>query len=151
MKKAVITGSFDPITRGHEYLIRQAVEIFDEVVVAIGVNGEKKTMFSLEQRKKWISDTFVGCDKVKVLSYNGLTADFCKMNNIKFIVRGLRNTIDFEYESLMAETNRALNTDIETVFFTTPACLRHISSTLVRDVIKNNGDVSMFLPEKVKI
>lgn len=151
MKKAVITGSFDPITRGHEYLIRQAVEIFDEVVVAIGINGEKKTMFSLEQRKKWISDTFVGCDKVKVLSYNGLTADFCKMNNIKFIVRGLRNTIDFEYESLMAETNRALNTDIETVFFTTPANLRHISSTLVRDVIKNNGNVSMFLPEKVKI
>ena len=96
MKKAVITGSFDPITKGHEYLIRQAVEIFDEVFVAIGVNGEKKTMFSLEQRKKWISDTFDGCDKIKVLSYNGLTADFCKKNDIKFIVRGLRNTVDFD-------------------------------------------------------
>ncbi len=151
MKKAVITGAFDPITKGHEYLIRRAAEIFDEVVVAIGVNGEKKPMFGLEQRKKWICDAFEGCDKVKVLSYNGLTADFCKKNGIRFIVRGLRNTVDFEYESIMAETNRDLNPDVETVFFITPANLRHVSSTLVRDVINNKGDVSAFIPEKVKI
>ena len=150
MKTAIFAGSFDPITRGHEDIVLQALPLFDEIIIAIGVNIDKKYAFPLEKRIKWIENTFVEYSKVKVVSYKGLTVDFCKKINADFIIRGLRNTTDFEYESIIAEANKKLNPEVETVFFLSDPSLRCISSTVVRDVLKNKGDVSAFIPEKSK-
>ena len=150
MKTAVFAGSFDPITRGHEDIVLQALPLFDEIIIAIGVNIDKKYAFPLEKRIKWIENTFAEYPKVKVVSYQGLTVDFCKKMNARFIIRGLRNTTDFEYESIIAEANKKLNPEVETVFFLADPTLRCVSSTVVRDVLKNNGDVSAFIPEKSK-
>ena len=148
MKIAIFAGSFDPITRGHEDIMLQAMPLFDEIIIAIGVNIDKKYAFPLEKRIKWIENTFAEYPKVKVVSYEGLTVNLCKKMNAGFIIRGLRNTTDFEYESIIAEANRKLNPDVETVFFLSDPNLRCVSSTVVRDVLKNNGDISAFIPEK---
>lgn len=148
MKIAIFAGSFDPITRGHEDIMLQAMPLFDEIIIAIGVNIDKKYAFPLEQRIKWIENTFAEYPKVKVVSYEGLTVNLCKKMNAGFIIRGLRNTTDFEYESIIAEANKKLNHDVETVFFLSEPSLRCVSSTVVRDVLKNNGDISAFIPEK---
>lgn len=148
MKIGIFAGSFDPITRGHEDIVLQALPLFDEIIVAIGVNIDKKYAFPLEQRIKWIENTFFEYPKVKVVSYEGLTVDLCKKMSANFIIRGLRNTTDFEYESIIAEANKKLNHDVETVFFLSEPSLRCVSSTVVRDVLKNNGDISAFIPEK---
>ena len=148
MKIGVFAGSFDPITRGHEDIVLQALPLFDEIIVAIGVNIDKKYAFPLEKRVKWIENTFAEYPKVKVISYQGLTVDLCRNMNAGFIIRGLRNTADFEYESIIAEANKKLASDIETVFFLSDPNLRCISSTVVRDLVKNNADLTAFIPEK---
>lgn len=148
MKIGIFAGSFDPITRGHEDIVLKAMPLFDRIVIAIGVNIDKKSAFPLEDRIKWIENTFAEYPKVKVVSYEGLTVDLCKNMNANFIIRGLRNTTDFEYESIIAEANKKLNPDIETVFLLSDPNLRCISSTVVRDLIKNGVDMRSFIPEK---
>ena len=149
MRRALFPGSFDPITLGHYDIINRGVKLFDEVVVAIGINSEKKYMFSLEQRKHFIEEAFKNEPKVKVVTYEGLTIDFCKEMNIDFILRGLRNPADFEFEKAIAHTNRKLS-KIETVFLLTAARTSYISSSIVRDVIRNNGDYTKLVPNSVK-
>jgi pantetheine-phosphate adenylyltransferase len=148
MKKAVFPGSFDPITLGHEDIILRALPLFDEIVIAIGVNASKKYMFSLEQRKSFIEETFKDYNNVSVVTYKGLTVDFCQQNNIDYIIRGLRNPADFEFEKAIAHTNRDLAL-VETVFLLTAAKTSYISSSIVRDVLRNGGNVSTLVPSAV--
>ncbi|MFJ1474344.1 pantetheine-phosphate adenylyltransferase [Capnocytophaga cynodegmi] len=150
MKRALFPGSFDPITLGHYDIIHRALDLFDEIVVAIGVNNDKNYMFSVEQRKNFIEKAFADESKVKVTTYQGLTVDFCKEINAQFILRGLRNPADFEFEKAIAHTNRTLS-KIETVFLLTAASTSFISSSIVRDVIRNNGDYTVLVPKSVKI
>ena len=150
MRKAVFPGSFDPFTLGHLDVIKRGVALFDEVIIAIGINADKKYMFSLAQRKKFIEDCFLENPKVKVVTYKGLTVDFCIKNNIDFILRGLRNPADFEFEKAIAHTNRDL-AKIETVFLLTAASTSYISSSIVRDVIRHNGDYTKLVPKTVRV
>lgn len=150
MKRAIFPGSFDPITLGHYDIIKRGIKLFDEVVIAIGINAEKKYMFSLEQRQRYIEDAFKNEPKVKVVTYRGLTIDFCKEIDADFILRGLRNPADFEFEKAIAHTNRKLS-EIETVFLLTSSGKSYISSSIVRDVIRNNGDYTSLVPDTVKI
>jgi pantetheine-phosphate adenylyltransferase len=149
MRRAIFPGSFDPITLGHYDIIKRGVHLFDEIIVAIGINAEKKYMFNLEQRKQFIEQAFKDEPKVKVLTYKGMTVDFCKEIDAKFILRGLRNPADFEFEKAIAHTNRKLS-KIETVFLLTAANTSYISSSIVRDVIRNNGNYSILVPDSVK-
>ena len=146
MKKAVFPGSFDPITIGHEDIIRRGLDLFDEIVVAVGVNANKRYQFSLEERLAFIQATFKDDPKIKVTTYQGLTVDFCKQINADFILRGLRNPADFEFEKAIAHTNRTL-TEIETVFLLTASNKDFISSSIVRDVLRNQGDIKAFVPK----
>lgn len=148
MRKAIFPGSFDPITNGHFDIIKRGVSLFDEVIVAIGVNAEKKYMFSLEDRKRFIEEAFKDEPKVKVITYSGLTIDLCKKEKADFILRGLRNPADFEFEKAIAHTNRVMS-KIETVFLLTAARTSFISSSIVRDVLRNGGDISQLVPESV--
>ncbi|WP_291136716.1 pantetheine-phosphate adenylyltransferase [Flavobacterium sp. UBA7663] len=148
MKKAIFPGSFDPITNGHYDIIKRGVSLFDEVIVAIGVNAEKKYMFSLEDRKRFIEEAFKDEPKVKVITYSGLTIDLCKKENAEFILRGLRNPADFEFEKAIAHTNRVMS-KIETVFLLTAARTSFISSSIVRDVLRNGGDITQLVPKSV--
>lgn len=150
MKKAIFPGSFDPITLGHYDIIERGVTLFDELIIAIGVNASKKYMFSLEERKKFIEDSFKHEPKIKVVTYEGLTVDFCQKNDVEFILRGLRNPADFEFEKAIAHTNRDL-APIETVFLLTAASTSYISSSIVRDVIRNNGDYTKLVPSLVRV
>ena len=148
MKKAIFPGSFDPITNGHFDIIKRGVSLFDEVIVAIGVNAEKKYMFSLKDRKRFIEEAFKDEPKVKVITYSGLTIDLCKKEKANFILRGLRNPADFEFEKAIAHTNRVMS-KIETVFLLTAARTSFISSSIVRDVLRNGGDITQLVPESV--
>jgi len=149
MRRAVFPGSFDPITMGHYDIIERGVTLFDEVILAIGVNSAKKYMFSLEQRLRFLKETFKDEPKIKVMSYKGLTVDFCKEQKSEFILRGLRNPGDFEFEKAIAHTNRKLS-GIETVFLLTSSGKSYISSSIVRDVIRNGGDCSDLVPAIVR-
>lgn len=146
---AVFPGSFDPITKGHEDLILRASSLFDKVIVAIGVNSSKKSHFSTSQRLAFIEQTFVTKPNISVDTFEGLTIDYCKTMNAHFILRGLRNTLDFDYEKSIAQLNSQLAPDIETFFLATSAEFSGINSTIVREIISNGGDVSMFLPTNV--
>lgn len=150
MKKAVFPGSFDPITLGHYDIISRGLTLFDEIVLAVGVNADKKYMFSLEERKRFLSDTFKEDPRISVKTYHGLTVDFCIKENAPFILRGLRNPADFEFEKAIAHTNRYLE-KIETVFLLTSSGKSYISSSIVRDVIRNGGNYSGLVPEGVKL
>ncbi len=150
MRKAIFPGSFDPITLGHEDIIRRGIPLFDEIVIAIGVNAEKKYMFSLEERKRFIEETFKNEPKISIVIYEGLTIELCQKINANFILRGLRNPADFEFEKAIAHTNRRMS-KIETVFLLTAAKTSFISSSIVRDVIRNNGQYKLLVPESVKV
>ncbi|MBP2830790.1 pantetheine-phosphate adenylyltransferase [Aquimarina sp. U1-2] len=150
MRRAVFPGSFDPITLGHYDIIKRGLTLFDEIIIAIGINADKKYMFSLEERKQFIEKSFIGEYKIKVMTYKGLTVDFCKQQQASFILRGLRNPADFEFEKAIAHTNRKLS-EIETVFLLTSSGKSYISSSIVRDVIRNGGDFSGLVPDTVNI
>lgn len=150
MRKAIFPGSFDPITLGHQDIINRALPLFDEIVIAIGVNADKKYMFSLEERKRFIEETFQNEPKISVITYEGLTIDLCHKINANFILRGLRNPADFEFEKAIAHTNRRLS-KIETVFLLTAAKTSYISSSIVRDVIRNQGEYELLVPEAARV
>lgn len=150
MKRAVFPGSFDPITLGHYDIIERGLGLFDEIIIAIGVNADKKYMFSLEERKRFIEESFGNKAQIKVMTYSGLTIDFCNEQDAAFILRGLRNPGDFEFEKAIAHTNRKLS-EIETVFLLTSSGKSYISSSIVRDVIRNNGDYTSLVPNSVRI
>lgn len=150
IKRAVFPGSFDPITLGHYDIIKRSIPLFDEIIVAIGINAEKKYMFTLEERKRFIEESFADEPSVKVVTYEGLTIDLCKELKANFILRGLRNPADFEFEKAIAHTNRLMS-KIETVFLLTAARTSYISSSIVRDVIRNGGKYEMLVPESVKV
>lgn len=150
MKRAVFPGSFDPITLGHMDIIERSIPLFDEIIIGIGNNSEKKYMFPLNKRISFIEDTFSKYDKVYVSQYEGLTIEFCKKIKADFIVRGLRNPADFEFEKAIAHTNRKLS-GIETIFLLTAAKTSFISSSIVREIISNQGDFSLLVPPSVRV
>ncbi|MDD3773438.1 MAG: pantetheine-phosphate adenylyltransferase [Weeksellaceae bacterium] len=149
---AVFPGSFDPITLGHLDIIERAAPLFDKIIVAIGQNAQKNYMFSLEQRQKWLEDSLRKFHNVEVDVYEGLTVDYCQQKKANFILRGLRNPADFEFEKAIAHTNRAITQKgIETVFLLTSSGKSYISSSIVRDVIRNHGDYTILVPTEVRI
>lgn len=150
-KTAVFPGSFDPFTVGHEALVRRALAIFDEIIIAVGDNTEKKSFFPLSVRKEIISKTFENEPRVKVDHYSGLTVDYCKNKNVTFLIRGLRTSADFEFERAIGQVNKAMAPGIETVFLLTAPEHSFINSTIVRDVLKNGGDASGFIPAAINI
>lgn len=149
---AVFPGSFDPITLGHLDIIQRALPLFDKIVVAIGQNSLKNYMFTMEQRKSFLEKTFEGIDKIEIDTYQGLTVDYVHSKDARFILRGLRNPADFEFEKAIAHTNRAMTQkEIETVFLLTSSGKSYISSSIVRDVIRNGGDYTIFVPDAVRV
>jgi pantetheine-phosphate adenylyltransferase len=149
LRTCVFPGTFDPITLGHVDIIRRSLPLFEKVIVAIGVNASKVPMFSAEQRLLWIEDIFRDEPSVSGAIYEGLTIDFCRKTNARFILRGIRYVSDFEYEKTIADANRALDPSIETIFLTGEPKYTSVASTIVRDIIRNGGDASPFLPEAV--
>ena len=151
MRKAVFPGSFDPITIGHSALVERAIPLFDEIVVAIGHNSAKKYMYSLEQRTAWIEAVFAHAPNVLVASYEGLTTDYCKSIGANFLLRGLRSAKDFDFEQPIAQMNRAIGDGLETVFLVTNPEHAAINSTIIRDIVRNGGDASAFVPKQVNL
>jgi pantetheine-phosphate adenylyltransferase len=144
---AIFPGSFDPFTVGHESIVKRAVPLFDKIIVMIGYNSNKKSFFPLEKRAKWINEVFQDEPKVTVQSYEGLTVDFCKKVKARYILRGLRTAADFEFERAIAQVNKKMYPQIESVFLLTMPEHTPINSTIVRDIIMHGGDPSMFLPK----
>jgi len=143
-------GTFDPITNGHVDIIYRAVSLFDKLVIGVGINTSKQPMFSVEQRVEWMREIFKNEPKIQTVGYEGLTIEYCKEIKAHYILRGIRYISDFEYERAIADMNRMLAPDIETIFLTCSPQYSTISSTIVRDVIRNGGDVSMFVPAEVR-
>ncbi len=150
-KIAVFPGSFDPITTGHFDLVQRAIPLFDEIVVAIGVNSQKKYLFSLEQRQAWLKQVFEPFPSVRVDTFDGLTAHFCNEIGARYLLRGLRNASDFDYEKTISQLNNIVGQGIETVFLISQPAYSHISSTIVREIIKGGGDASPFLPTGLEL
>jgi pantetheine-phosphate adenylyltransferase len=152
MKKiAVFPGSFDPITIGHEAIIRRALSLFDEIIIAIGANTLKKSFYPLDTRKEMINKVFRSEPRVSVDHYEGLTVDYCNRNDARYILRGLRTSADFEFERAIAQVNKAMAPGIETVFLLTVPEHTPINSTIVRDIIRNGGDASRFVPAAINL
>jgi pantetheine-phosphate adenylyltransferase len=151
MKICVFPGSFDPITAGHVDIVHRALPLFDKVIIAIGLNSQKNGLFSLEQRKQWIHDVFANDPKVEIDTFEKLTADFCKKVHAKWILRGLRNASDFDYEKTISQLNFIVGDGVETMFLISQPQFSHISSTIVREIIKGEGDASPFLPTQIQI
>ena len=150
-KIAIFPGSFSPFTKGHQSIVMRALPLFDEIIISVGINSSKNDYFSIQERVQWIENVFAKEKKVKVMKYEGLTIDHCVSLKANYILRGLRDSHDFKYEKGIAQMNHSMNKNIETIFVITEAKYSHISSSLVRDVIKNGGDVSQFIPEEIKL
>ncbi len=151
MKVAVFPGSFDPITAGHVDLVKRAIPLFDKIIVAIGINEKKSYLFSLEQRLEWLEVVFADNPTVSIDHYKGLTAHYCEKIEARYMLRGLRNASDFDYEKTISQLNNIVGHGIETVFLISRPAFSHISSTIVREIIKGKGDASPFLPKELKI
>lgn len=147
---ALFPGTFDPITIGHVNIIERALPLFDEIVVGIGHNSSKSTLFSIEQRTKWIEEIFANELKVKAMAYEGLTVTFCEIIGAQYILRGIRTMADFDYEKNIAQMNKIIHPQTETVFLMCDPAYTPISSSVVRDLIRNNGDTTLFLPKEIK-
>jgi len=148
---ALFPGSFDPVTKGHESIILRALPLFDTIIVAIGNNSSKTYMFPLEKRKKWLKETFAKHKQVKVEDYSGLTVDFCKQKEANYILRGIRTPGDYEFESNIAQMNKAMSPGIETIFMLTLPEHSAISSTIVRDILKHEGNATQFIPSGIAL
>jgi pantetheine-phosphate adenylyltransferase len=146
---AVFPGSFDPITRGHENIIRRGLPLFDEIIVGIGYNTNKNYFYSQERREHFIKKVFEGESRIKVQRYSGLTVNFCKEIGAKFILRGLRTSADYEFERAIAQMNHAMTPEVDTIFIVSEPSLSHISSTIVRDILLYQGDIKAFVPDGV--
>ncbi len=150
LKKAVFPGSFDPITTGHVDIVRRALPLFDQIIIGIGVNSQKQTLFDLDQRKAWIEKVFEDEPKIVVDTFEGLTVNFCKKINARFLIRGIRSAADFDYEKTISQLNHIIGDDLETVFLVSSPEFSFISSTIVREIIKGKGDASPFLPPGIQ-
>jgi pantetheine-phosphate adenylyltransferase len=148
---AIFPGSFDPVTKGHESIVLRSLSLFDKIIVAIGVNAEKQSFFPPERRVAWLKELFAGYKTVEVMTYQGLTIDLCRKTGANFILRGLRSSPDFEFERGIGQINRAMNPDVETVFMLTAPEHAAISSSIVRDIIRNGGDPRLFIPERIQL
>ena len=150
-KIAVFPGSFSPFSIGHQSVIEKALPLFDKIIISIGINSEKDQYFSIQERMQWIESVYGNNKQIEIKRYEGLTVDFCKKEGASFILRGLRDSHDFKFEKNIAQMNKDLNPDIETILIITPPEVSHISSSIIRDIIKNGGDVSKFIPKEINI
>ena len=150
-KTAVFPGSFDPVTIGHVDIVKRALPLFDKLIIAIGSNSEKKYLFSEKKRETWLNKIFGSEKKIAVMSYSGLTVDFCRKNSAQYILRGIRTSADFEFERLIAQSNSQIAPGVETIFILSTPAYSHISSTIVRDIIRHKGDAGKFVPKEVKL
>ena len=148
MRTCVFAGTFDPFTTGHEYVVNKCLDLFDKVVIAIGVNVDKKPLFALEQRTEIIKSVYENDDRIEVVSYTGMLVDFMKENGIEVTVRGIRNEEDYKYETTMLRYNQDMYSDCNTIFIPTPASLTYVSSSAIRNIISLKGDISPYVPEK---
>lgn len=142
-------GTFDPVTLGHTDIINRALPLFDKIIVGIGINSSKNPMFSAEQRMQWFNEIYAYESKVESVIYDGLTIHYCKNIGAKFILRGIRYVSDFEYEKTIADANRTLDNEVETIFLTGEPKYTSVASTIVRDILRNGGNASPFLPQAV--
>jgi pantetheine-phosphate adenylyltransferase len=146
MKIALFPGSFDPVTKAHVDIVKRSVDLFDKVYIGIGINSGKEGFLSIEKREQMLRAVFADEDRIHIIAYEGLTVDFCKSINAAFMIRGIRTVSDFEYEKAIAQMNHALAPDIESIFIVSKPGYSSISSTIVREIMKYNGDVSQFIP-----
>jgi pantetheine-phosphate adenylyltransferase len=149
MKIAVFPGSFDPITIGHVDIVKRSIPLFDKIIIAIGMNTQKKYLFSLEQRIEWIEKVFRDYKTIEVSHYEGLTINYCKLIGAQYLLRGIRSASDFEYEKTIAHLNHSMDADVETILMLSPPEYSSISSTIVREIILGKGDVSKFVPAEI--
>lgn len=149
MNIAVFPGSFDPITLGHIDLVKRALPLFDKIYVAVGTNSQKKTLFSVETRVNWLKNGFEKYPKIEVGVFDGLTVNYCQEVNARYLIRGLRNASDFDYEKTISQLNQIIGNDVETIFLISRPAYSHISSTIVREIIKGKGDISTFVPKHI--
>lgn len=148
---AIFPGSFDPFTIGHESIVNRALPLFDKIVIMIGYNANKRPFYSMKKRLRWINQVFENESKIEVRKHEGLTVDFCKEVNAKYILRGIRTSADFEYERAIAQVNKKMHPEIESVFLLTLPEHTPVMATIVRDIVSHGGDVSMFIPDVLNI
>ena len=149
MKIALFPGSFDPVTKAHVDILKRSISLFDKVVIGIGINSTKQALLPIEARKKMLESVFANEPKVEIQTYSGLTVDFCKEIGANYMIRGIRTVSDFEYEKAIAQMNHALVPEIESIFIVSKPGYSSISSTIVRDILRNKGDISQFVPKEV--